>query len=1828
MTENTLLNHQTSLFQQREVTRGDCMELINRRYQVIDIAHDGSSSLCYLVEDLLQEGREAVLRLIRPEAVSGKAIDYLKRELPALKNIAHPGLVRIFDFGIVQSIDGRSALSLQYYLAHERIPPYRSVLEEYAGKDTESIVKAIVDLCHALGHLHDNGYIYGCLGENTVSVVDGHDGPTVKLTRCVLNAEAEKGIFKPYEVDPQFASPEQIRNDPVGPASDLYSLGVLLLYMLTRDDPDTVTVSAALAKHRESQGLELFGPLIDRLIAPIEERYTDTRQVIAHINAIMSSDFPLFTKSTRDRVVANTKLVGRDHELDKLNEWKVRVLMKNRRPSLTLVDGTMGIGKTRLLRELCFHMELERVRVFTVSFSEARQIAFEPVTQFIRSIVPLASVESLRKYGPELIKVVPDILSGYDIQPTPALSAEREMLRLCDRLANFILDTFDKQRVVVVFDNAQWADRQSLQLIEHMLSSPKAVALWLILTYRSEEVDGKPLQGLLERWHSSAETTRLTLSPFTPEATYKLVVQLLGNSPILPRFSARIHRETEGNPLLIKDVVNALHSHGHLCIDDEGHWRTDFDVDGDTFKWPVPSNVYEAALNQVAGLPDDSRAVLETLSVFMSAAPLETVQEVCDIPRDRLIRILNELISLQLIDERDDDRGYTYEIRLRCVKRELYDFMEEPRKQELHNKVARALECSPNKDGTDLRHELVFHLKKAGELQLAFESALSTAQSLQEIGIDSRSQVFLTEAYEIAKRLGDDSQTTQILFLLSETYERLGLYEKALNAYRETLELASKTNDVRAKALAKQGIGLLQVRMNNIEAASDSLYEALDLAKSIGCTEAVLRATYSLCVMMLSKQRYDEIVELASKCLASYPDNEFLHIRGLLENLIGACYDAKGQSDEALVRFKESIRLFNLSGRYWEAARPINNIGNIYNDYVRMPEKARSYYQQAIDIVKKYGQPAIIETLLNNIGETYRAQDDHSKALEYYRAAEKLSLESGRLLPLLVCRVNMIYSCLFLGEYSMSCEYLRLTQAAIEERGDDFGKYAGAFYNHAATLFYVLGDFDKASYYLSAGNQTQVDAGSRRHLHLYRQALGLCVNHAKTGALDLAEVEAVIADHEKTVYVKDFRHWLHVLADLLIDAGELERAASLVSESERLTSRYDTPKLSAELLLLQGRLSQGNSAVRLICRSIERCKSIIDPMLEFEANKALGDALYSQGDLLRAAAAYASAADLLYRLARNVPQEYQRTFILSHNRQTVRERLLAIRRSILESECGLTLSEEGRDLHKESDTLTSFFGFMELFKRLSNEAACSLVMPSAGVVEWVVDLLDEMLDSPRSNHQYNVERILSVLAEIAAADTACVIEEDNGDVIPTYWVGTAPVAAELRPVLDQARLQSRGILIKEEPGDKHLRADLGLPEHIRAVICIPLFEGGIEDSSFKPDQRRSRPRLTRSILGYLYLSSSSAFSPFNEHTFRVCQGLAAVIRILIENRHLRLISSIDKVSGVYTRKYFEQAIANELHKAAREQYPLSLIMIDVDEFKNVNDTYGHQRGDEILRDIGRILLENIRPQDICCRYGGEEFAILLPDTSEAEAAVVAERLRTAVESAKLMGTSMPLTISLGIASYPTHGEWQDELVTRADQALYQAKQLGKNNTIVWDHSISGTAKRMDRLAGIVTGNTVQDQRNVLAIIEMIELIHQPIKREEKIHIILGRVISVLSAQLCSLVLVTDGDSSSAQVYTRKSQEEGWVSDVVCSQQIIDSVLSSGESTYCVDWDHVHGLDPVSGDPQWHSVIAVPIKRGDSILGALCLSASINYHEYGSSELNFAETLGKIISLVL
>lgn len=161
----------------------------------------------------------------------------------------------------------------------------------------------------------------------------------------------------------------------------------------------------------------------------------------------------------------------------------------------------------------------------------------------------------------------------------------------------------------------------------------------------------------------------------------------------------------------------------------------------------------------------------------------------------------------------------------------------------------------------------------------------------------------------------------------------------------------------------------------------------------------------------------------------------------------------------------------------------------------------------------------------------------------------------------------------------------------------------------------------------------------------------------------------------------------------------------------------------------------------------------------------------------------------------------------------------------------------------------------------------------------------------------------------------------------------------------------------------------------------------------------------------------------------------------------------DLLTGLYNKAYFLEALKTEVARGRRNQKPLSLVMLDFDNFKELNDTKGHMEGDRLLKETGRMLKEQVRSMDVACRYGGEEFMVILPETSQDSAFIMAERLRKSVESS-FEGLS---TISLGIVTCMNSSIDADGMVKQADIALYKAKSLGKNravNFVIIDKSIA------------------------------------------------------------------------------------------------------------------------------------------------------------------------------
>ena len=215
------------------------------------------------------------------------------------------------------------------------------------------------------------------------------------------------------------------------------------------------------------------------------------------------------------------------------------------------------------------------------------------------------------------------------------------------------------------------------------------------------------------------------------------------------------------------------------------------------------------------------------------------------------------------------------------------------------------------------------------------------------------------------------------------------------------------------------------------------------------------------------------------------------------------------------------------------------------------------------------------------------------------------------------------------------------------------------------------------------------------------------------------------------------------------------------------------------------------------------------------------------------------------------------------------------------------------------------------------------------------------------------------------------------------------------------------------------------------------------------------------VLGAILVDNIFNKKPISKSDIKMLTMFANHAGLAIENSRLYeetvYLSSIDWSTKLWNYGKFQQRLSYELEKSKIIDSSVSLVMVDVDNFKHYNDTLGHVRGDSALRDISAVLQSKSRKVDTVARYGGEEFAIVIPNTAKENARLFAERLRTEVEKLFAEDSTAPeknkLTISCGVASYPEDASTKDSLIMMADAALYEAKRAGKNRTCIYSKAM-------------------------------------------------------------------------------------------------------------------------------------------------------------------------------
>jgi diguanylate cyclase (GGDEF)-like protein len=209
------------------------------------------------------------------------------------------------------------------------------------------------------------------------------------------------------------------------------------------------------------------------------------------------------------------------------------------------------------------------------------------------------------------------------------------------------------------------------------------------------------------------------------------------------------------------------------------------------------------------------------------------------------------------------------------------------------------------------------------------------------------------------------------------------------------------------------------------------------------------------------------------------------------------------------------------------------------------------------------------------------------------------------------------------------------------------------------------------------------------------------------------------------------------------------------------------------------------------------------------------------------------------------------------------------------------------------------------------------------------------------------------------------------------------------------------------------------------------------------------------VIGGLFVANKQGGETFTQEDDDLLLMFALQTATAIENAMLYAktveMAEKDVLTGLMNRRVFHEQMATEFARASRYGGAFSLFMIDIDHFKDINDTYGHQAGDSVLQSLGRLLKEKTRNVDIVARYGGEEFAVILPETHEPSASLAGEMIRTSIAQTPFLlpdGKEIAITISVGVATHPRCGSTIEELIKCADQALYLAKQTGRNRVCV------------------------------------------------------------------------------------------------------------------------------------------------------------------------------------
>ncbi|MBN2795355.1 MAG: diguanylate cyclase [Clostridia bacterium] len=1782
------------------------MNLINHRYRILENITTDSFGDVFLVEDIFRETL-CYLRLFSVDFTQNDLIKHYKSNFVRYSTMVHPNLYQDYKFDIVTTLDGKKSLRRQFFYTYER--PAESTVH-YMDLNRQEAIEVLIEICKALRYLHFRGYVYKYLSFENIHIYRNDENRlSIKLVD-LASLQLFKDILKQEKTQNQFIAPEIFWKEMHNIQADIYSLGVVFYFLYHRSSYNHKIVDENLRKNIKNAVDKIVAQMIR--ISVIDEinsvdEFLSILKNMLNIS-IVYDDYDYFNK-----LQLKAPILERFNETTFFNEVVHEKFSRNSDYNAVLIVGDMGTGKTRVLDEAQTILKWEGYRVIRVDCEEDRIYNYDVFKSILVQIIEFGDIsqELIIKYGSELIKLLPEYKHLWNVSPAESLSEPVEQLRIKNRLHNFLREYSSIHRIVIVLDGIHHLNDDQMDLLNYLMMDKKENQYFIIASYENDSV----LSNRIANWEDMKKIYIKHLINFNYDQASHFVSSILGVGYNPIELTAKVMRDAHGNLKLIKDIIKSLFDKGYIYVNSHNEW-----VLNDQYDEFDNSNIMKVRSDfekEIQYIPYGSMAILELIALFKEAAPLECIVNLIELKPSLTKQLLNELSNQNILKMKFDDQGETYDYCSRSLKRTLAEELEKGKKEKLHIRIAEFFENRIDQDKFQYMESLIHHFSNGNDKN-------KSVKYCNVLAVEMERQNMYMQAVELYNRalgiLHTQERTGEIgrhYYEISRIYDLIGESELSKNIVYKGMDIAKEFGD---KVVEMKCMILLAkhfVKRRDI-ARADQMLKDLRLNLEESDVISLNYETYHVEMqLLLAENNLFEARALLDTILDEMPKG----YKSIFLNHLGTIELREGNLGEALKAFEASVNFLSQSTYHHliESLYPQNNIGLLYSFYLDEIQKGRTYFSKAIEMTESKNLSQGTALFVRNLGETYLIEDRFDLAfIAFSKALEIVEKTMDSFVRADVCRMLcMLY--IKTENYQKASFYLKKLESEYEDYNNNAFVNVEFYLIHIEYFLHVK-DYDLASQWCKRLRNSDVILEEKEEFILrvleYEVEVFRKQYFNYTANIDLRFVEVLVKTQTNMVEAKAVRSLILRLATNLMNYKKYIDVHFLLKLDEDLTQIFDTPFLAMKHKVLKGVLKDDRITYfnELLIRE-EHQLTQEDKWLIY---KILGDEHYDTYDYYHGIQCYFNSFHILRNLAELLPKENKENYIFCDEvKLDLKSKVNNIHRKLV----GQSYKEKTVYTELEIRKADDFFDLSDYKNFVQNKSIQNSISEIYEEKHGVVlNSVNDLIRNFGKNEIRNIQLILKYCTQILMGERGFIyiLDEDNriSEIVKTNDEHDLP---DLDMILKSSVNINEGLLVNMVYDSVR---NFPFIDNQKGLLCIPITKN---EHILEKRRENDLEEHNIEVKGYMYIDASEAFNNFTIEPFTECLSLMNMLYFFVDNYNLKKVSTIDKLTNVYLRSYFEDLFSRTLHRSKLNGNSLAVVMLDIDKFKAINDTYGHRKGDEILTNMCQVIKNNIRDTDLIGRYGGEEFVLVFPNTNKETAYMICEKIRTAVKNSNFLKDDRDVTISLGISTFPELGLVEEELIEKADQALYASKNSGRNRTTVWTPDLGENQLRFDKLAGILEGNISTDTRNVQAIVDIMNTVKSKTNYEEKLELILKTISDVCEAQKISLIKLESGKIMN--VSTKFTGEDIISNQMIISEQMVKTFAKKESAEYFINWNDISELDD-KNVPDWKSMIISPLKYKDLNKGLLVVSVPIATKEFSFNTTNFVNVISGVIATIL